>query len=409
MTSSSAGSRLRADVAGALPWLAAGLFMAACGFQSPGAPVAGPAGNVDGGPLDGNGSSNKPDGAMACAWATHFDSCMLPGEPPNPLTLTQPTVWIFDTHGTGVFRGTVPPAMTYVLKVVPQYNGGPDVLVLYSSAFTLEAGATLAVTGDKPLVIASGSTIQLDGVLDAGSHNIGTGSIVGPGANLGTCTTGLDGSNNGDGGGGGGGALAASGGTGGDGKNGGTAGKAGALVAVPGFLRAGCPGGKGGKGGGGSGGNGGGAIELVARGSIVVNGKINAGGAGGGRGQQQTGGGGGGSGGVISLDSTSVMLMSTAILAANGGGGGGGENDGNASAGTDGLVGALGAAGGNSDVGAVGGLGGALNPLAGGPGMGSSGDGGGGGGGGGSAGYVIVYAGSFTPSSAVVSPPATRP
>ena len=402
--------RPRASLVGALPWLVVPLFMAACGFESH-ALSAGGSDARGGGSGDGGGSSNKPDGGMACAWATHFDACLLPGVPANPLTLTQPTKWTFDTRGTGTFGPSTPPPMTYVTKTLHQRNGGPDVLVLYTSAFTLEAGATLDVTGDKSLVIASDSTITIDGALDASSQTGGSaGPSKGPGASYAGCTTvggsGGDGNGGGDGGGGGGGALGAGGGPGGD-VNGAPGGSAGAFMPVPGFIRAGCAGGKGGKTGG-KGGEGGGAIELAARGSIVVTGSINAGGGGGGKGQNPSGGGGGGSGGVISFDSPSVMLAPGAIIAANGGGGGGGLNDdSSAGAGNDAPLAATNAGGGTSETGQGGGPGGASNPVGGGPGIG--GNNGGGGGGGGSSGYVIVYAGSFVFAGAVVSPPATQP
>jgi hypothetical protein len=385
---------------GVLPWFAAGLFMAGCGFES--SAVA----------PDGGGAI--PGGAMACAWATHFDACALPSVPPNSLTLALPAKWTFDTQGSGAFVGAMPPAMTFVTKLLHQPGGGPDVLVLYTSAFTLEAGATLDVVGDKPLVIASDSAMVINGAIDAGSQTgKGVPPSKGPGANAG-CSAALAGGLNGGGGGGGG--LAATGGAGG-GASGTGGGSAGPLVAMPAYLRAGCAGGQGGRSGG-KGGDGGGAIELAARGSITVNGSINAGGGGGGgsgaKGPQGgSGGGGGGSGGVISFDSPSVTITPSAIIAANGGGGGGGGADEvNGGVGNDALVAASPAGGGISVAGHAGGSGGAASSLAGSPGGGGissiTGDGDGGGGGGGAAGYVMVHARSFALTTAVVSPPASQ-
>lgn len=351
-----------------------------------------------------------PDGsAGVCAWATHFDSCMLPPTPTRSLVLTASAIhWRFDSHGGGTFVGTQPPPMTFVTRTLPQFGGGPDVLVLYTQAFTIENGATLDVSGDKPLVIASDSTISIAGRLNAGSQGRASGSSnSGPGANKPGCSNGLDGSNSGDGGGGGGGALAAIAGVGGPG-NGGAGGNSGSVIALASYIRGGCPGGKGGRSDGGAGGDGGGAIELAARVSILVTGTINAGGAGGdgARDQHASGGGGGGSGGVISFDSPSVTLVAGAVAAANGGGGGGGVDDeSSASPGSDGAVGAGNASGGSSGISQIGGAGGASNPLTGAPGTG--GGNGGGGGGGGSTGYVMVHATTFMATGATVSPPVT--
>ena len=51
--------------------------------------------------------------------------------------------------------------MTFVARAMPRRGGGQQVVVLYTSAFTLDLGATLIVTGDKPLVIASNSMITI--------------------------------------------------------------------------------------------------------------------------------------------------------------------------------------------------------------------------------------------------------
>jgi hypothetical protein len=384
--------------------LAGWLLVAGCGFSA----QSGGAGDDNGGGGSG-GSSTMPDGG-GCAWATQFDACALPAAPPSPLKLIAPTVWKFDTHGPGSFVGTAPPAMTFVIASLPQGPGTLDAVVLYTSAFSLDQGATLEVTGDKPLVIASSSTIVIAGVLNAASRG-GTGGppSTGPGANGPDCTAGLDSTGNSDGGGGGG-ALGAAGGPGGSGSNG-NGGDAGQVIGLQAYLRGGCPGGRGGQQAGGKPGAGGGAIELVARDSVTVTGSINAGGGGGeggARSQTSGGGGGGGSGGMIRFDSPAVSFAGSAFIAANGGGGGGGAESNNAGGpGADGALTMSNAKGGSSkDHG--GGTGGAAARITGEQGSGGN-EGGGGGGGGGAVGFVVVHSASFSPATAMVSPGATQP
>jgi hypothetical protein len=393
--------QVRACFATSLAWAVAGLFMAGCSFQARPNPASGD-GGVEG--VDGGGV------LMACAWAAHFDACELPGTPPaQALMLNSPTKWTFTTAGMGGF-GPVTPAGGFVIRKLSQTGGGRDVLVLYTSAFTLGAGATLDITGDKALVIAADTTIKIDGTLDAGSHTVSSGPpVVGPGANDIGCTGNLNGGGSGSGGsGGGGGALAANGGPGGDGDNGGTGGGAGVQVALPAFVRAGCAGGTGGGSTrtNGNGGNGGGTIELAARGAITVTGRINAGGAGGeGGAKLQGGGGGGGSGGIISFHAPTVTFTSTAVIVANGGAGGsGGSDEDSGHAGDDGLLAAASARGGDPASESAGGDGGTVGKPDGSPGTDGSKSGGGGGG---STGYVMVRAGSFSPAG-VGSPPASR-
>jgi hypothetical protein len=398
---------LRASFLHRLPCAVASVFVAACSFQA--ARVSGDDG-VDGG------------GAVmgGCAWAVHFDACELPVAPTQDLVLNAPTRWTFNTDGMGSFGSTVP-AGGFAIRKLLQTGGGGYVIVLYTSAFTLAAGATLDVTGDKGLVIAANSTIKIGGELDAGSHSTTGPPTTGPGAsdNAITCVGGLKGGAGGsgdsaDGGGGGGGALAANGGQGGVSNNGGAGGGAGVLVSLPPFIRAGCAGGAGGgmkngdKGGeGGRGGDGGGAIELAARDSITVTGRINAGGGGGQGGKRSAGGGGaGGSGGIISFHAPTVTLESGSVIAANGGGGGAGAlDDKDGGDGDDALMSAISAGGGSIDNGGNPGGDGAASTTAAATGMGSGS--GGGGGGGGSVGYLMVRAGVFTPAG-TVSPPVTK-
>jgi hypothetical protein len=384
-----------------LAWLGAWLFTTACGFQA--SPTA----------SDDDDGVGVDDPVATCAWARHFNACALPAAPTAPLALTDR--WTLNTTAATLLPtriGTVIPVEAFVLKIVAQTGDGRDLLVLHTSAFTLAAGASLDVTGDRPLVIAAESTIEIDGDLDASSRG-GKTTLPsnGPGASDSACAGTLDGSfsaqDNPVGSGGGGGGLAATGGTGGSGNAGNLRGAAGALVAIPALLRAGCAGGS----GGGrmksvaDGGQGGGAIELAARTSVTVIGRINAGGAGGLGGiESGDGGGGGGSGGLISFDAPTVTLAPGSVIAANGGGGGAGADDERGGDGDDALLNAASARGGGGKSN-TGGDGGALTMFAGAD--GGSAQNGGGGGGGGSVGYVLVRARTFMSSGAVVSPPAS--
>jgi hypothetical protein len=208
--------------------------------------------------------------------------------------------------------------------------------VIAAGTIQIDAGATVTVTGSKPLVLAATSTVTINGVLDVASHHGGiTPGAAGndAGCDNGTAAT----SQGGSGGGGAGGSFGAKGGNGGG--VGATAGTSGAAQ-VPTTLRGGCRGQDGHEGGGvaatrGVGGNGGGAVYIIGQTSIVVGatGVINASGAGSTNGVTAlAGGGGGGSGGLIGLDSISVT--STGLIFANGGSGA--EGSGNAGAGSTG-------------------------------------------------------------------------
>jgi hypothetical protein len=177
------------------------------------------------------------------------------------------------------------------------------------------------------------------------------------------------------------------------------------------ILRGGCPGGKGGIGTGTTrtlGGPGGGAIYLVARGTLTINGAIDASGAGGNGGSStKAGGGGGGSGGMIVIHAGTIALGANGAVAANGGGGGGGG--GVAAGGSDGddpignfplMV----ASGGQfAMMGAVRGGDGAAGAT---PAKeGSDSAGGGGGGGGGGLGQIRVLKGGTIPAGQVSPTP----
>jgi hypothetical protein len=259
------------------------------------------------------------------------------------------------------------------------------------TSISITGGVLLAVTGSRPLVLLSTSTIQMSGVIDIASHRQGN-QPLGAGANptaSGACETPTDPSNMGGGGGGSYGLAGGNGGTG-DGGTGGIA--KGALV--PGALRGGCPGGAGGNANG-NGGNGGGAIALIADGSIDIDGIINASGqSGAGGASGGSGGGGGGSGGMIVIDAR-TMITGTGQIFANGGAGGEGSSPGSggdagidsSSPTTAGIGGMGNAGGGDGGTGSRGGTGGGNG------GTGATNNGGGGGGGG--AGAIRTY-GTFS-------------
>lgn len=285
--------------------------------------------------------------------------------------------------------------------IMPLADGTPA-CVIAADRITHAAASSAGLVGDKPLVLLGVTEVRIEGGLDASS----VVSDTGPNANPASCVR-QNGTASGSGGGGGaGGSLGGAGGDGGDGAaDGGTAEPA--LTTFT--LRGGCPGGNGGAGNVGNapaGGPGGGAVYVVARGTVILGGRINANGGGGvGTGGGKHGGGGGGAGGMIVVDAGTLTVLPAARIVANGGGGAAGS--GQATAGGSGGVNdpampSQPAAGGGSTVGGAGGDGaaGAIAPQ---PGLASGGGGGGGGGGG--AGAILVRGGTLP--AAQVSPAAT--
>jgi hypothetical protein len=188
---------------------------------------------------------------------------------------------------------------------------------------------TNGVIGDRPLVLVATTTITLESnaVLDV--------SAPGPRAPDTACNDAGNGMNGNSGASGGaGGSFGSSGGNGANGSTTILGGTAGDVIAAPvRTLRGGCPGGTGGDGGGGSntvaGGLGGGAVLLVAREAIGIEGTINASGTGATGGKDSFGGGGGGgSGGMIAFHTTLLTVQASGRIVANGGGGGGGAGNG---------------------------------------------------------------------------------
>jgi hypothetical protein len=252
----------------------------------------------------------------------------------------------------------------------------PDLCVI--AANTIQVATTVKVTGSRPLVLVAVDGVTISGVLDGSSVD----NSPGPGANPASCAAGTA-------------AAASTGGYGGSfggvgGNGGGTGGgTAPAATPSPTTLRGGCPSGDGGIGVHGV--PGGGAVYVIAKGSIMVNGTINASGDAGEAGGPITdGGSGGGSGGMIGLDAPMVSVAGQ--LFANGGGGGEGGVAAPATS-SDGQVctAALDAAqGGAGSAGGDGGNGSAGTALDGTDGLngGANGDGGGGGG----TGVIKIYA-----------------
>lgn len=268
--------------------------------------------------------------------------------------------------------------------------------VIGRANINVAAGATVIVTGDRPLVLVATGTISITGTLEAASRrsttNLDQHGLVGAGSDP---TTGCQqGTQPGISGGGAGGTFVALGGGGGGGNGGGAGGAAGTPQAIA--LRGGCRGQNAtGTGGGATtaqGGNGGGALYLIAA-AINIEGTLNASGEGGHRGLSgnNSPGGGGGSGGLIGLDA--LTISNNGLVFANGGGGG--EGSGNGISGNPGAdptsaapaAGGINGGGGNGGPGGAGGVsGGTTN---GGNGSNAPADGGGGGGGG--AGVIKVF------------------
>ncbi|MDX6587312.1 MAG: hypothetical protein QOI31_1785 [Solirubrobacterales bacterium] len=218
--------------------------------------------------------------------------------------------------------------------VQPQ-AGGPDLCVVVYQDVFIASGASLSVTGSRPLALLATETITLAGLIDAAAG----GTASGPGTSL-PATVGQDASGDsrpGSGGGGHAGGGAAGGGADTPGGAGGAA--AGSETAVP-LI----PGGRGGPNGTAAGGGGGGGLQLSACESLTItaDARINAsggGGMGGAPGASAFGGAGGGAGGSILVEAPVITLSAGALVIAKGGGGGAGGNS-TSGSGTAGAQGA---------------------------------------------------------------------
>jgi len=385
------------------------LVLTACSFRLTTTVVDGDAPSANDAPGDGVASDGDggevPDASTVC-WpyaATNFEPCGLP--PPIAVDLTGTTMLMFDTDA--------PPAAGVVR---PQANG-PAVVVIHLASLEIDAGASLVVTGSRPVILAVEGDVTISGniVTRAGANDpIACGVAIGaPGT--------MSGSGPASGGGGGGASAASDGGDGGDGNNAtgtnrGVHGARGASIggtpASP--LRGGCRGGNGGSNNGtgtpGAGGGGGGALQISARGSITSSSFIDAAGYSAGIATARTGGGGGGAGGTIFFEAPTVTVSGR--LCADGGAGsegGGGLGSGGAG-GRSPCTGATGALGGNSTTyGGNAGGGGHRNNVTGGTGGPGGNDGtygGGGGGGGGGVGWIRLRAVGGSPVNGAVTSPA---
>jgi hypothetical protein len=284
-----------------------------------------------------------------------------------------------DTTG---FSGTSPLTLCgrpYAATLMNQTDGGPQVVVVASTALGVIPDAGLLFEGPYPIIFAIYGPAEIDGILRASARAGG-----GPGSGFDSRCNAGQGSGAAGGGGGG---FGGNGGNGGGPPNGGTSFGMPSLL-VP--LEGGCSGASGDPLGGAVGGGAGGAIQISAAGDIGVSGIIDAAGAGGtGAGDAGLGGAGGGSGGAILLEGNRISLNNkngqAAALTTNGGGGGAGSDpNGVGGPGQDGLAGStMPAMGGIAPMGPAGGggNGGAAGQATNGqPGNGPGGGGGGGGG-----------------------------
>jgi hypothetical protein len=313
-------------------------------------------------------------------------------------------------------------------RIVTQ-PGGPDLFVIDTPRLNLSG--TLVAYGSRPVVFAVYGDATIGGQLvarpnaDDSIRPAGSGGRIAPVASW--CFTGTGGGDSTTDavtGGGGGGAFGTDGARGGNGAaqaQHGTFGlENGNATLVP--LRGGCSGGKGGPTSADLGGWGGGAIQLSARGTLTVTGRIGAPGGGGRGGASSTstngGAGGGGSGGAILLEAAALLV--TGEVTANGGSGGEGDGATNgAYSGSDGVAGSLmnsspaqGANGSGTSRGGPGGNGGAgatapTNGVNGADLSGSDDDTGCGGGGGGSVGRIRINAATCSLSLSTFSPAPT--
>jgi hypothetical protein len=293
-------------------------------------------------------------------------------------------------------------------------QGQPAACFIVGSSVTISA-AVFQAKGGRPLVIFASESITVESQIDAASHNTSPTSMIhgagstdalqqqqlmcpGPAPGGGAAT-----------GGGGGGTFKTRGGTGGRSSAGSVGGQAPQPSADPPMiLRPGCDGGSGPTSTtnmtGGSGGYGGGAVYLVAKNKITINGVVNVSGAAGGGGRATAGGGGGGSGGMILLHAQTIT-GNGGVLMANGGGGGGGGGQSTGSYGLEpslqmptqvALGGVGGAPGGNGGDGFAGTM-----PAEDGDSAAAGGPASGGGGGGGGGGYIRA---NVSPMNITASP-----
>ena len=299
-----------------------------CAFSSNPAPASGTPAGADGGAMTDAEIRPAPDAAVPIDDARPIDAAPIDAGPAQPsdvclgrfdgICVAPPTVSV--TLGTQTLD-TSSSARCVDYRLAP---GAPavDACVIAGTSIVIEGNNTVEVTGRRPLILLSTSSITISGVLDAASHRTSPSSKTGPGADAPQCSATVTdptvGASN-NGGGGRGGTFGATGGNGGSGAMQGQGGIAAPTESVT-SLQGGCPGSAGAGNDAGARGHGGGAVMLIARQTIALDGTINASGAAGSAGKNSAGGGGGGSGGMIVLDAATVNV--TGKCFANGGGGG---------------------------------------------------------------------------------------
>jgi hypothetical protein len=335
------------------------------------------------GTTDGGVTADAVDGMVSSLGVLHLGSADS-ASGTAPLTLGG-TVTI-DTTGLTISGITLAPGDSFDAR--PQLGGGPELAVLHLGSLVVSAGASVRITGSRPLVIVADGPVTVDGKLDAGGHGATSGAGA---ATTGAGTAGSHGSNDSDTGGGGG-------GFGTNGADGGAITGCTVALGVAGRMYGDGPitqlvGGS--AGGSSSGtscpvdapGGGGGALQITSGTmiSIGATGAVLAGGGGGSGGtdcgaSDVNSGPGGGSGGAIVLQAPAIA--NAGVVAANGGAGGGSSSTGNGNAmpGQDAQASTVAAVGGTGPnaQGGSGGTGGAAPTTGGGSACGTNAAGGGG-------------------------------
>ncbi|HJZ88280.1 MAG TPA: hypothetical protein VKN99_24065, partial [Polyangia bacterium] len=297
----------------------AGLLMAGCSFDASGSASPG-----DGAPpadrADGLGGGDRPTGdviaGLGVVHVPHDGQFTGSGD-----LIFSGTVTITTGPGTPTISSGIPSGVRF--DVWPQEcpcgsPSCPELAVIHTQQFVVNAGATVRVTGSRPLVVIASSNVLVDGLLDAGGHLTapgpgGAAAGAGPGAGGAGQS---NGTNDAGGGGAGFGQVGAAGGDATMPSSRARGGGGGAEYDAPevNVLQGGSGGGNGSPGAcspGSEGGAGGGALELFSLTTIQtgVNGAIHVGGGGGSGGadcSNDGGGGGGGSGGALVLQAPLV-------------------------------------------------------------------------------------------------------
>lgn len=300
-------------------------------------------GDADGGPAD-QGLDGGADGGADSGVDVGFDAGVdagpigFPYPPSNfdPTTLTPGPSWLIPTSTcTVTFDSSGAPGFTQTCGVSPLptpvlvNSAGVSLVVLPTESLLIQAGGSLRLIGERPVVVAVYGDANIGGLIEAS----GLGTTPGAGGSdaalcaMGAADAQLPAASARAGGGGGG--FVSGGAAGGADPSGANAGGPGLSEPhqdlVP--LRGGCPGGAGGAGA--TGGAGGGALQISAAGRFLLtsNGRLNAGGGGGTAGEEREGGGGGGSGGALFLEANAIEALGNLYASGGGGGGGGGTGD----------------------------------------------------------------------------------